>query len=56
MAKALMNTPNANGVAWLLGQHKTDLGVKVVGEIRVFSVRKFWCMYFHVVDGPLEQA
>jgi hypothetical protein len=35
-AKALLGTPNGNGVAWLLAQHKRELGWKVVQSVTVF--------------------
>lgn len=36
-AQALLATPNGLGVAWLLAQHKAQLGHKVVTEVSVFS-------------------
>jgi hypothetical protein len=35
-AKALLGTPNGSGVAWLLVQHKTQLGWKVVESVTLF--------------------
>jgi len=35
--KALLGTPNGRGVAWLLAQHKKQLGRKVVSGVRVFK-------------------
>jgi hypothetical protein len=35
-AKALLGTPNGSGVAWLLAQHKRELGWKVVQSVTVF--------------------
>lgn len=34
---ALLATPNANGVVWLLAQHREQLGWKTVKSIRVWS-------------------
>ena len=57
MAKVLMSTSNGAGVTWLLTQHKRQLGVKVVDELRMFSCEGSdgwnWNLYFHVVDEPL---
>ncbi|KAI7023646.1 hypothetical protein KC318_g744 [Hortaea werneckii] len=36
-AQALLATPNEQGVAWFLAQHKAQLGRKVVTEVSVFS-------------------
>ncbi|KAI7314535.1 hypothetical protein KC326_g5001 [Hortaea werneckii] len=36
-AQALLATPNGQGVAWFLAQHKAQLGRKVVTEVSVFS-------------------
>lgn len=35
-AKALLGTPNGNGVAWLLIQHKQQLGWKAVDSVTLF--------------------
>jgi hypothetical protein len=35
-AEALIATPNGYGVAWLLIQHKCQLGHKIVGTIKIF--------------------
>lgn len=35
--KALLYSPNARGVAWLLAQHKEVLGLKTIRGIKVFS-------------------
>lgn len=35
-AKALLGTPNGSGVAWLLAQHKEQLGHKTVDEVTLF--------------------
>ena len=49
-----MKTPNANGVAWLLGQHKKEMGIAAVDEIVIFSAidpktqDASWCLYFHI--------
>lgn len=36
-AQAILATPNGQGVAWFLAQHKAQLGHKVVTEVSVFS-------------------
>lgn len=33
----VLGTPNASGVAWLLAQHREDLGDKTVSAIRVWD-------------------
>lgn len=52
-AKAVLGTPNGNGVAWLLGQHKKQLGVKYVDQINIFGCDgdgHAWCIRFHVAN------
>lgn len=34
--QALIGTPNGGGVAWLLAQHKEQLGVKVIDKVTLF--------------------
>ncbi|KAI7332510.1 hypothetical protein KC315_g4632 [Hortaea werneckii] len=36
-AQAILATPNGQGVAWFLAQHKAQLGHKIVTEVSVFS-------------------
>ncbi|KAH3960575.1 hypothetical protein HBH70_159730 [Parastagonospora nodorum] len=45
-AVALIGTPNGSGVAWLLAQHKAELGHLVVKQVSIF---------FTVDDGGLEK-
>jgi hypothetical protein len=35
-AKALLGTPNGSGVAWLLAQHRSQLGRKSIAEVKLF--------------------
>ena len=35
-AKALLGTPNGSGIAWLLIQHKRQLGWKMVDSVTLF--------------------
>lgn len=56
-ALAVLGTPNGNGIAWFLGQHKGELGHKIIDAVNVFRCRPVnesqqWCLYFHVVDKP----
>ncbi|KXT04727.1 hypothetical protein AC578_9675 [Pseudocercospora eumusae] len=52
----LLTSPNARGVAWLLGQHKATMGVKVITRITGFKcgpIRKLVCMYLKIGNGPV---
>ena len=55
-----MSTPNAGGIAWLLGQHKAQLGIRVVDEVGIFSTGKpggeVPNLYFHIIAGPLVEG
>lgn len=60
--KALLSTPNGNGVAWLLAQHKAQLGVKIVTDVTMFATGTaghpdfnlcFWIADYAVGDGQL---
>lgn len=45
-AVALLGTPNGSGVAWLLAQHKAELGHRVVKQVSIFFTKD---------DGGLEK-
>ena len=36
--KALLGTPHGSGIAWLLAQHKKQLGLKTVDEVTVYRL------------------
>ncbi|PPJ50402.1 hypothetical protein CBER1_06970 [Cercospora berteroae] len=53
-ALATLSAGNAQGVAWLLGQHKHALGVKTVDRVNIFNCpapdgKPQWCVYLHIV-------
>ncbi|KAF2216144.1 hypothetical protein CERZMDRAFT_93444 [Cercospora zeae-maydis SCOH1-5] len=53
-ALATLSAGNAQGVAWLLGQHKRALGVKTVDRVNIFNCpaengQPQWCVYMHIV-------
>jgi hypothetical protein len=45
---ALLGSPNGFGIAWLLVQHKAQLGVKTVSEITVFGADSESSLYFKI--------
>ncbi|CAO2648158.1 Nn.00g090800.m01.CDS01 [Neocucurbitaria sp. VM-36] len=47
---ALLGTPNGSGVAYLLIQHKKQLGHKTIEKITVFSLGWNVMMLFHIKD------
>jgi hypothetical protein len=50
-AKALLGTPNGSGVAWLLTQHRSQLGWKDVAEVRLFySAEPADCPWYRSVS------
>ncbi|KAF7184944.1 hypothetical protein HII31_13756 [Pseudocercospora fuligena] len=54
--KATLGSPNGKGVAWLLGQHKHQLGNKYIDYMSVFDCsglfdEPHWCLYFRIQDG-----
>ncbi|KJX97940.1 hypothetical protein TI39_contig452g00018 [Zymoseptoria brevis] len=61
---ATLSLPNGRGLAWLLAQHKVQLGIKVVDRVNIFSCPGIyggeeapqWCLYLHVVDGPIGDS
>jgi hypothetical protein len=48
--QALLGTPNGSGVAYLLVQHKQELGRKTIEKITVFSEVRLLMLLFHIVD------
>jgi hypothetical protein len=36
---ALLRTPNGSGVAWLLIDHKAQMGIKTIASISLFQVK-----------------
>ncbi|KAI6866265.1 hypothetical protein KC343_g1388 [Hortaea werneckii] len=55
-AQALLATPNGQGVAWFLAQHKAQLGRKVVTEVSMFSKPEGLSgnlnLFFKIEDHP----
>lgn len=51
--QALLGTPNGSGVAFMLYQHKHDLGLKVINKITAFEKDRELMLLFYIVDvGP----
>ncbi|KAM3422553.1 hypothetical protein BST61_g49 [Cercospora zeina] len=53
-ALATLSAGNAQGVAWLLGQHKEAMGRKTVAQVNIFNCPALdgeaqWCVYLHIV-------
>ncbi|KAF1834133.1 hypothetical protein BDW02DRAFT_499116 [Decorospora gaudefroyi] len=65
-AKALLGTPNGAGIAWLLAQHKKELGHKTVETVRLWYSKYVGTpnLLFHLknveapglTDGPTKAA
>ncbi|RMZ01279.1 hypothetical protein D0864_03496 [Hortaea werneckii] len=55
-AQALLATPNGQGVAWFLAQHKAQVGRKVVTEVSMFSKPERLSgnlnLFFKIEDHP----
>ena len=55
-AQALLATPNGQGVAWFLAQHKPQLGRKIVTEVSMFSKPEALSgnlnLFFKIEDHP----
>ncbi|KAI7283495.1 hypothetical protein KC345_g2944 [Hortaea werneckii] len=55
-AQALLATPNGQGVAWFLAQHKAQLGRKIVTEVSMFSkpegLSGNFDLFFKIEDHP----
>ncbi|KAI7331134.1 hypothetical protein KC315_g5313 [Hortaea werneckii] len=55
-AQALLATPNGQGVAWFLAQHKAQLGRKIVTEVSMFSKPEGLSgnlnLFFKIEDHP----
>ncbi|KAF2167265.1 hypothetical protein M409DRAFT_22692 [Zasmidium cellare ATCC 36951] len=60
-ALAALSTANGKGVAYLLGTHKSQMGIRAIDRVNIFNCPGLyggeegpqWCLYLHVVDGPL---
>ncbi|KAI5368086.1 hypothetical protein Slin15195_G032200 [Septoria linicola] len=53
--KAAVGSPNGNGIAWLVAQHKAEIGMKLIDQVNIFncgSAKPKWCLYFHLSDAP----
>jgi hypothetical protein len=48
--QALLGTPNGSSVAFMLVQHKQQLGHKTVDKITVFEQKRELMLLFHIVD------
>lgn len=53
MNQALLGSPNASGIAFLLVQHKAELGDRYVEKIQVFSPDEGGnpSVLFYIVEG-----
>lgn len=56
---AMLSASNALGVAWLLGQHKEAMGLRVVDEINLWNCEKDGraprlCLYLHIGDAEWQ--
>jgi hypothetical protein len=49
-ARAILGTSNGHGVAYLLAQHKEQLGVKVIDSVTVFDSDHLMSLCFWIVD------
>jgi len=49
-ALALLGTPNGRGPAWMLNQHKRQLGVKRISDVTIFSVDGAVSLLFWISD------
>lgn len=54
-ALALLSTPHAYGIVWMLVQHQSTWGLRTIEKIQIFNCPrangiKQWCMYLHIVD------
>lgn len=49
-ALALMGTPNGQGVAWMLIQHKQQLGWKTISDVTIFQDGRDLCLCFWIQD------
>jgi hypothetical protein len=49
---ALLYTPNARGTAWMLAQHKAQMGLRFIDEIALWHVpgRRDPHMYIHIAE------
>ena len=49
--KALLGTPNGSGIAWLLAQHRKQLGDKAVKKVQLwYSITSAPNLLFHIKD------
>jgi hypothetical protein len=49
-ARAILGTSNGHGVAYLLAQHKEQLGVKVIDSVAIFESDHLMSLCFRIVD------
>jgi hypothetical protein len=49
-ARAILGTSNGHGVAYLLAQHKEQLGVKVIDSVTIFESDHLMSLCFWIVD------
>jgi hypothetical protein len=52
----LLGTPNGSGVAWLLAQHKKELGHKTVERVRLWYEFKAANLLFHINDVEKQEV
>jgi hypothetical protein len=54
--RVLLGTPNGSSVAYMLIQHKRDLGQKTVDKIQVFKHYNNIMLLFHIVDVEEQEG
>ena len=55
-AQAILGTSNGHGVAYLLAQHKEQLGVKVIDSVTIFESDHLMSLCFWIVDEDDDGA
>ena len=55
-ARAILGTSNGHGVAYLLAQHKEQLGVKVIDSVTIFESDHLMSLCFWIVDEDDDVA
>ncbi|KAF2819010.1 hypothetical protein CC86DRAFT_307928, partial [Ophiobolus disseminans] len=54
--RAILGTPNGSSVAYMLIQHKSQLGHKTVSKITVFQQDNQPMLLFHIVDVEAQNS
>ena len=54
--KAAIGTPNGNGLAWLVAQHQSQIGSKIIDRVNIFhggtNYAGSWNLYLHLRARP----